>query len=104
MTVCGDEVPAGKPAPDPYLRAAELLAVPVAGCVAIEDSPNGALARERAGAAVLVVPGEVPVPGGPRRPTRRPGRPHDRRARRRGGHRPSGAARGPGAPTVTPAA
>jgi HAD superfamily hydrolase (TIGR01509 family) len=67
VTVCGDEVPAGKPAPDPYLRAAELLDVPIAECVAVEDSPNGALSAERAGAAVLVVPSEVPVPGGPRR-------------------------------------
>ena len=67
VTVCGDEVPAGKPAPDPYLRAAELLGVPAAACVAVEDSPNGALAAELAGAAVLVVPCEVPVPAGPRR-------------------------------------
>ena len=67
VTVCGDEVRGGKPAPDPYLRAAELLGVPVAACVAVEDSPNGALAAERAGAAVLVVPCEVPVPAGPRR-------------------------------------
>ena len=72
VTVCGDEVPAGKPAPDPYLRAAELLGVRVGDCVAIEDSPNGALSAERAGAAVLVVPSEVPVPAGPRR-TRRDG-------------------------------
>jgi HAD superfamily hydrolase (TIGR01509 family) len=72
VTVCGDEVPAGKPAPDPYLRAAELLGVRVTGCVAIEDSPNGALSAERAGAAVIVVPGQVPVPDGPRR-TRRDG-------------------------------
>ena len=67
VTVCGDEVAAGKPAPDPYLRAAELLGVPATRCVAVEDSPNGALAAERAGAAVLVVPCEVPVPTGPRR-------------------------------------
>jgi len=67
VTVCGDEVRAGKPAPDPYLRAAELLDVAVVDCVAVEDSPDGALAAERAGAAVLVVPSEVPVPGGPRR-------------------------------------
>ncbi|MDT7580442.1 MAG: hypothetical protein QOK35_1706 [Pseudonocardiales bacterium] len=67
VTVCGDEVPAGKPAPDPYLQAAALLGVAPQHCLAIEDSPNGALAAERAGAAVLVVPGVVPVPGGPRR-------------------------------------
>lgn len=64
VSVCGDEVPVGKPAPDPYLRAAELLGVPIGGCVAVEDSPNGALAAERAGAAVLVVPCEVTVPAG----------------------------------------
>jgi HAD superfamily hydrolase (TIGR01509 family) len=67
VTVCGDEVPTGKPAPDPYLRAAALLDVAVGDCVAVEDSPNGALSAERAGAAVLVVPSELPVPGGPRR-------------------------------------
>jgi HAD superfamily hydrolase (TIGR01509 family) len=67
VTVCGDEVETGKPAPDPYLRAAELLDVSAAACVAVEDSPNGALAAERAGAAVLVVPCDVPVPTGPRR-------------------------------------
>ena len=30
VTVCGDEVPLGKPDPDPYLRAAELLGVAAA--------------------------------------------------------------------------
>jgi beta-phosphoglucomutase-like phosphatase (HAD superfamily) len=67
VTVCGDEVPHGKPAPDPYLRAAELLDVVAEDCLAVEDSPTGATAAERAGAAVLVVPCEVPVPSGPRR-------------------------------------
>ena len=67
VTVCGDEVPHGKPAPDPYLRAAELLGVAPQQCLAIEDSPTGAIAAERAGAAVLVVPCEVPVPAGPQR-------------------------------------
>jgi HAD superfamily hydrolase (TIGR01509 family) len=67
VTVCGDEVPHGKPAPDPYLRAAELLDVEPEHCLAVEDSPTGATAAERAGAAVLVVPCEVPVPPGPRR-------------------------------------
>ena len=67
VTVCGDEVPRGKPDPDPYLRAAELLGVAPQECLAVEDSPTGALAAERAGAAVLVVPCEVPVSAGPRR-------------------------------------
>jgi len=67
VSVCGDEVPRGKPDPDPYLRAAELLGVDAADCLAVEDSPTGAHAAERAGAAVLVVPCEVPVPDGPGR-------------------------------------
>jgi HAD superfamily hydrolase (TIGR01509 family) len=66
-TVCGDEVPRGKPDPDPYLRAAELLGVAPESCLAVEDSPTGAIAAERAGCAVLVVPCDVAVPAGPRR-------------------------------------
>jgi HAD superfamily hydrolase (TIGR01509 family) len=67
VTVCGDEVPHGKPDPDPYLRAAELLGVAAEECLAVEDSPTGALAAQRAGAAVLVVPCDVTVPAGPGR-------------------------------------
>ncbi|MFD4180728.1 HAD family hydrolase [Rhodococcus sp. NPDC058514] len=67
VTVCGDEVPRGKPQPDPYLRAAELLGIAPEHCLAVEDSPTGAAAAEAAGVAVLVVPCEVPVPVGPRR-------------------------------------
>ena len=67
FTVCGDEVPSGKPAPDPYLRATELLGVEPADCLAVEDSVTGTAAAEKAGCAVLVVPNDVPVPGGLRR-------------------------------------
>jgi HAD superfamily hydrolase (TIGR01509 family) len=67
VTVCGDEVPHGKPDPDPYLRAAELLGVAPDACLAVEDSPTGTTAAERAGCAVLVVPCDVAVPAGPRR-------------------------------------
>ena len=35
--------------PDPYLRAAELLGVAAAECLAVEDSPNGALAAAAGG-------------------------------------------------------
>src|SRR5690606_13852731 len=44
VTVCGDEVPNGKPAPDGYLRGAELLGVDPTECLAIEDSPTGVAA------------------------------------------------------------
>ena len=66
-TVCGDEVPRGKPAPDAYRRAAALLGLPPAECLAIEDSVTGTAAAERAGCPVLVVPNDVAVPPGPRR-------------------------------------
>lgn len=65
--VPGDEVAAPKPAPDPYRRGAALLGVDPADCVAVEDSPTGALSAERAGCAVLVVPCELDVPAGERR-------------------------------------
>jgi HAD superfamily hydrolase (TIGR01509 family) len=66
-TVCADEVPRGKPAPDLYLRAAALLDLPSHFCLAIEDSVTGTAAAEGAGCPVLVVPNDVAVPMGPRR-------------------------------------
>jgi HAD superfamily hydrolase (TIGR01509 family) len=67
VTVCGDEVPHGKPAPDIYLRAAELLGLDPAECLAVEDSVTGTLSAETAGCPVLVVPNDVEVPVSPRR-------------------------------------
>ncbi|MER7448686.1 HAD family phosphatase [Nocardia beijingensis] len=67
VSVCGDEVAHGKPEPDVYLRAAELLGLDPEQCVAVEDSPTGARAAQAAGCAVLVVPCEIPVPDAPRR-------------------------------------
>lgn len=66
-SVCGDEVPRGKPAPDPYRRAAALLGLDPAHCLAIEDSVTGARSAEDAGCPVLVVPNDVEVPVSPRR-------------------------------------
>lgn len=66
-TVCGDEVPHGKPAPDAYQRAAALLDVSPDVCLAVEDSVTGTAAAEAAGCPVLVVPNDVAVPNGPRR-------------------------------------
>jgi HAD superfamily hydrolase (TIGR01509 family) len=66
-TVCGDEVPRGKPAPDAYQRAAALLGLQPDVCLAIEDSVTGTATAEGAGCPVLVVPNDVAVPRGPRR-------------------------------------
>lgn len=66
-SVCGDEVEHAKPAPDPYLRAAELLGVAPGQCLAIEDSVTGTEAAEAAGCPVVVVPNDVEVPDSPAR-------------------------------------
>lgn len=66
-SVCGDEVPRGKPAPDPYRRAATQLGLQPAHCLAIEDSITGATSAEEAGCPVLVVPNDIEVPASPRR-------------------------------------
>nr|WP_280260907.1 HAD family phosphatase [Nocardia abscessus] len=67
VSVCGDEVAQGKPEPDVYLRAAELLGLDPEHCVAVEDSPTGARAAQAAGCALVVVPCEIPVPHAPGR-------------------------------------
>lgn len=68
VTVCGDEVDGrNKPLPEPYLKAARLLGVDPASCVAIEDSPTGVTSAVAAGCTVLVVPCEMPVAAGERR-------------------------------------
>lgn len=69
-TVCGDEVAVGKPAPDIYLRAAELAGVHPHRCLAIEDSPTGAAAAHAAGIPTLVVPSQIPVPPASKRAVR----------------------------------
>lgn len=47
--VAAGETDNGKPAPDPYRRAAELHGVPAAACVAIEDSHAGLESARSAG-------------------------------------------------------
>ncbi|MEO6471962.1 MAG: HAD family phosphatase [Aeromicrobium sp.] len=65
--VTGDAVTHGKPHPEPYLKAAELLGVDPSECVAIEDSGTGAASAHAAGCQVLVVPHFVNVADAPRR-------------------------------------
>ena len=66
VTICGDEVPARKPDPSPYLQAMAALDVAPGECVVIEDSQSGVAAGLAAGAAVLGVPAVqeiAPAPG-----------------------------------------
>jgi HAD superfamily hydrolase (TIGR01509 family) len=56
VIVGGDEVEHGKPAPDIFLKCAELLRVPPAQCMVLEDSDNGARAAHAAGMRCILVP------------------------------------------------
>ena len=67
LTVCAEDVTAGKPDPEPYLLAAKLLDVDPVRCVALEDSPNGVASATAAGCRVLAVPSLVPIPPAPGR-------------------------------------
>lgn len=55
-TVSTEEVARGKPAPDGYLRACELLGVDPRQCVCAEDSTNGIRSAAAAGLTVIAVP------------------------------------------------
>jgi len=55
LILSGEEVPEGKPAPDVYLKAAQILKVDPHDCVVLEDAPHGALAGKRAGMKVVAV-------------------------------------------------
>ena len=57
--VFGDMVKRSKPEPDIFLTAAARLGEDPAGCMVLEDSPNGILAARRAGMAPVMVPDTV---------------------------------------------
>lgn len=56
VVVSSEAVARRKPSPDLYLRAADLLGVPPAGCVAVEDTRSGLLSAKAAGMACVVTP------------------------------------------------
>jgi len=67
VSVTGDEVTEGKPHPEAYLKAAALLGVDIARCVAVEDSPTGLASAEASGARVIGVEHIVAVAAAPGR-------------------------------------
>ncbi|MBI3882151.1 MAG: HAD family phosphatase [Verrucomicrobia bacterium] len=60
IVVSSSDVARGKPAPDIFLRAAELLGVPPAACVVIEDSAFGVTAAKAAGMTVIAITNSLP--------------------------------------------
>lgn len=53
--VAGDEVKRGKPHPEPYLRAAELMSVTPSECVVVENAPFGVESAKAAGMFCVAV-------------------------------------------------
>ena len=53
--VTSSDVQNGKPAPEPYLKGAQILGLPTPECVVLEDAPAGILAGKAAGARVLAL-------------------------------------------------
>jgi HAD superfamily hydrolase (TIGR01509 family) len=60
-TVCSSEVERGKPQPDIFFRAAELLRVPPKNCWVIEDSKPGVAAGLAAGMRVIAITNTHPA-------------------------------------------
>lgn len=59
--VCGDEVSAGKPAPDIFREASRRIGLPPASCAVFEDSEPGIRAAAAAGCHAVLVPDMHPV-------------------------------------------
>jgi HAD superfamily hydrolase (TIGR01509 family) len=62
VIVAGDDVRNGKPHPEPYLKAAELLGVKAEECVAFEDSISGLRSAEGAGTKAVGIKNIVEIP------------------------------------------
>lgn len=56
LVIARDHVQHGKPEPDVFLKAAELLQVDITRCLVIEDSYAGIVAASRAGAVSVFIP------------------------------------------------
>jgi len=61
VVVSSEDVPHGKPAPDIFLRTAELLEVAPKACCVIEDSASGVEAALAANMAVIAITNSLPA-------------------------------------------
>ena len=59
LTVCRDDAPRIKPAPDLYLEAARQLELNPGSCLVVEDSVNGIKAAKAAGMPTVAIPNRV---------------------------------------------
>lgn len=58
--IYGDDVSEGKPSPEGYLKAAELLGVDIRRCMIVEDSPVGLEAASASGGVAVAIKGAAP--------------------------------------------
>ena len=63
VVVCGDMIDFGKPDPQIYIRAAELLEVDIQACYIVEDSPNGIRGASAAKGMVVGIPDMIKLSG-----------------------------------------
>ena len=61
VIVGGDMIVKGKPHPDIFLKAAELMGVDPVNCMVVEDSPAGIRAGSAAGMQVVLVPDQAAI-------------------------------------------
>ncbi|SCZ06429.1 HAD-IA family hydrolase [Microvirga guangxiensis] len=64
VMICAEDVARGKPDPEGYLKAADLLGVSIDECLVFEDAPAGVAAAKAAGAHVAIVGDRVPASEG----------------------------------------
>lgn len=57
--VCGDMVRRGKPDPEIFLKAAELVGAEAGDCLVVGDTPADVLAAEAAGMKMILIPDQV---------------------------------------------
>jgi len=67
VIVAGDDVRNGKPHPEAYQKAAELLGFEPGRCIAFEDSVSGLTSAELAGTIAIGIPHIIPIPEKPGR-------------------------------------
>jgi sugar-phosphatase len=58
--ITSTDVTRGKPAPEPYLKAAEVLGFSARECIVVEDVPAGIQSGKSAGARVIAFPTTMP--------------------------------------------
>jgi HAD superfamily hydrolase (TIGR01509 family) len=57
--VCGDSIENSKPAPDIYIKAAEIMGLDPEECIAVEDAPAGIRSANAAGMLAVMIPDQI---------------------------------------------